>query len=146
MTSTIRNIAASAAFSRPRALRGLSVIIALTVSLVIQPGAADARVRAGGAYAGAYDGIWNVVFATTRGTCSTGYSVPFTINGSRVSSAGGGQVTGTVGRGGSVAVNVSVGASRASGSGRLAGNNGAGYWRGIISGDPCSGIWQARRG
>jgi hypothetical protein len=142
MTSSIRNIASSAAFSRPRALRGLSVIIALTVFLVIQPGAADARVRAGGAY----DGVWNVVFATTRGTCSTGYSVPFTVNGSRVSSAGGGQVSGTVGRGGSVAVNVSVGASRASGSGRLARNNGAGSWRGIISGDPCSGIWQARRG
>jgi hypothetical protein len=142
MTSSIRNIASSAAFSRPRALRGLSVIIALTVFLVIQPGAADARVRAGGAY----DGIWNVVFATTRGTCSTGYSVPFTVNGSRVSSAGGGQVSGTVGRGGSVAVNVSVGASRASGSGRLARNNGAGSWRGIISGDPCSGIWQATRG
>ena len=142
MTSSIRNIASSAVFSRPRALRGLSVIIALTVFLVIQPGAADARVRAGGAY----DGVWNVVFATTRGTCSTGYSVPFTVNGSRVSSAGGGQVSGTVGRGGSVAVNVSVGASRASGSGRLARNNGAGSWRGIISGDPCSGIWQARRG
>jgi hypothetical protein len=146
MTSSIRNIASSAAFSRPRALRALSVIIALTVFLVIQPGAADARVRAGGAYAGAYDGIWNVVFATTRGTCSTGYSVPFTVNGSRVSSAGGGQVSGTVGRGGSVAVNVSVGASRASGSGRLGRNNGAGSWRGIISGDPCSGIWQATRG
>jgi hypothetical protein len=141
MTSSIRNIASSAAFSRPRALRGLSVIIALTVFLVIQPGAADARVRAGGAY----DGIWNVVFATTRGTCSTGYSVPFTVNGSRVSSAGGGQVSGTIGRGGSVAVNVSVGTSRASGSGRLARNNGAGSWRGIISGDPCSGIWQATR-
>jgi hypothetical protein len=41
---------------------------------------------------------------------------------------------------------VSVGASRASGSGRLARNNGAGSWRGIISGDPCSGIWQATRG
>jgi hypothetical protein len=54
--------------------------------------------------------------------------------------------SGTVGRGGSVAVNVSVGASRASGSGRLARNNGAGSWRGIISGDPCSGIWQATRG
>jgi hypothetical protein len=142
MTTSIRNIASSAAFSSPRPLRGLSVLIALTVSAGVQPGAADARVRAGGAY----DGIWNVVFATTRGTCSTGYSVPFTVNGSRVSSAGGGRVSGTVGRGGSVAVNVSVGVSRASGTGRLAGNNGAGSWRGIISGDPCSGIWQARRG
>ena len=30
---------------------------------------------------GAYDGIWNVVFATTRGNCSSGYSVPFTVVG-----------------------------------------------------------------
>ena len=142
MTSSIKNTVAAAAFSRSRILRGLSVIIALTVSVGIQPGVAEARVRAGGAY----DGIWNVVFATTRGTCSSGYNVPFTVNGGRVSSAGGGRVSGTVGRGGGVAVNVSVGASRASGSGRLAGNNGAGSWRGIISGDHCSGVWQARRG
>jgi hypothetical protein len=117
-------------------------IIALTVSFLIQPVAADARVRA----SGAYDGIWNVVFATTRGTCSSGYRVPFTVSGGRVSSAGGGRVSGTVGRSGSVFVNVSVGASRANGSGRLAGSSGAGSWRGIISGDPCSGIWQATRG
>jgi len=50
-----------------------------------------------------------------------------------VSSAGGGRVSGTVGRSGGVAVNVSVGASRASGGGRLVGNGGAGSWRGIIS-------------
>ena len=50
--------------------------------------------------AGAYDGIWNVVFATTRGNCSSGYSVPFTVTGSRVSSAGGGRVSGSVSRAG----------------------------------------------
>ena len=49
---------------------------------------------------GAYDGTWNVVFATTRGNCSSGYSVPFTVTGSRVSSAGGGRVSGSVNRGG----------------------------------------------
>ena len=95
--------------------------------------------------AGAYDGTWNVVFATTRGNCSSGYSVPFTVIGSRVSSAGGGRVSGSVNRAGAVAVNVSVGASRASGGGRLAGTYGAGAWRGIITGDRCSGTWQATR-
>ena len=54
--------------------------------------------------AGAYDGTWNVVFATTRGNCSSGYSVPFTVRGSRVSSAGGGRVSGSVNRAGAVAV------------------------------------------
>jgi len=107
---------------------------------VAAPGAADAARRAG-----AYDGTWNVVFATTRGRCSSGYSVPFTVTGGRVSSAGGGRVSGSVGRGGSVAVKVSVGASKASGGGRLAGNSGAGAWSGIITGDRCSGTWQATR-
>ena len=94
---------------------------------------------------GAYDGTWNVVFATTRGNCSSGYSVPFTVTGSRVSSAGGGRVSGSVNRAGAVAVNVSVGASKASGGGRLVGTSGAGAWRGIITGDRCSGTWQATR-
>ena len=104
------------------------------------PGSADAARRAG-----AYDGTWNVVFATTRGNCSSGYRVPFTVQGSRVSSAGGGRVSGSVSRTGGVAVAVSVGASRASGGGRLAGNSGAGSWRGVITGDRCSGTWQATR-
>ena len=123
----------SSLFARSRDLALLAVLA--TVAL---PSAADAR-------AGGYDGIWNVTFATTRGNCSSGYSVPFTVTGSRVSSAGGGRVSGRVKRGGAVAVQVSVGASHASGGGRLAGMNGAGSWRGVISGDQCSGTWQATR-
>ena len=117
-------------FTSPRRLALLAVLA--TAAL---PSTADARV-------GGYDGIWNVTFATTRGNCSSGYSVPFTVTGSRVSSAGGGRVSGTVKRGGAVAVHVSVGASHASGGGRLAGLNGTGSWKGIISGDQCSGTWQ----
>ena len=120
-------------------LRWVAAIAALAALSV--PATADARIMRGGAY----DGIWNVVFATTRGNCSSGYSVPFTVTGSRVSSAGGGRVSGSVNRAGAVAVRVSVGASKASGGGRLAGRSGAGSWRGIISGDRCSGTWQAAR-
>ena len=105
-------------------LRTLSVLAAAAVTVAVSD-PADAAARAG-----AYDGLWNVVFATTRGNCSSGYSVPFTVAGSRA---------------GGVAVNVSVGASRASGGGRLVGTSGAGSWRGIISGDRCSGTWQATR-
>jgi len=112
-------------------------VIAATATV---PGATEAAARGG-----AYDGIWNVVFATTRGNCRSGYSVPFTVTGGRVSSAGGGRVSGSVNRAGGVAVDVSVGASRASGGGRLVGTYGAGSWRGIISGDRCSGTWQATR-
>ncbi len=106
------------------------------------PGSAEAARRVRG---GAYDGVWNVVFATTRGNCSSGYRVPFTVAGSRVSSAGGGRVSGSVSRRGAVAVYVSVGASHANGGGRLNSASGAGVWRGIITGDRCSGTWQATR-
>jgi len=95
--------------------------------------------------AGAYDGTWNVVFATRAGNCSSNNSVPFTVTGTRVSSAGGGKVTGGISPGGNVSVRISVGASIATGSGRLAGNSGAGRWSGIITGDKCSGSWQATR-
>jgi hypothetical protein len=125
---------------RRHSWRWLPLLAALTA--VAGPGSADAAPRA----RGAYDGVWNVVFATTRGNCSSGYSVPFTVVGSRVSSAGGGRVSGSVNRSGAVAVHVSVGASKASGGGRLAGSYGAGSWRGIITGDYCSGTWQATRG
>jgi len=66
--------------------------------------------------------------------------------GSRVSSAGGGRVTGGISPAGYVSVRISLGLSAASGTGRLVGSSGAGRWSGIISGDRCSGIWQARRG
>lgn len=129
-----------AAIRSGRALCWLPVAAALAA--VAAPVEADAaRGRAGGAY----DGTWNVVFSTTRGNCSSGYSVPFIVSGKRVSSAGGGRVSGSVRSNGAVAVNVSVGASRATGGGRLAGSGGAGAWSGIITGDRCSGTWQATR-
>ena len=131
-----------AEFPCPRALRWLPLFAALAA--MAAPDAAEAGPKGGKALR-AYDGTWNVVFATTRGNCSSGYSVPFTVMGSRVSSAGGGRVSGSVNRAGAVAVNVSVGASRASGGGRLAGAYGAGAWHGIITGDRCSGTWQATR-
>lgn len=124
-------------FPRVRVSRSLFAVAALAVLTI-----ADAdHARA----AGRYDGTWTTVFATTRGNCSSGYSVPFLVTGARVTSAGGGRVSGSVTRSGSVAVAVSVGASRASGGGRLVGNSGFGRWSGIITGDRCSGTWQATR-
>src|SRR6266498_280039 len=92
MTNFHRSLARFAAFSDLRTLRWLPVFAALATAAV--PASADAatRTRDGGAY----DGTWNVVFATTRGNCSSGYSVPFAVAGNRVSSAGGGRVSGTV--------------------------------------------------
>jgi hypothetical protein len=134
----------TAFFTNFRPIRAARWIFAVAVFAGMAGTPADAAM-AGMVRPGSYDGVWNVQFATQAGNCSSN-SVPFTVAGRRVSSAGGGKVTGGINGGGIVSVNISVGASHASGSGRLAGNSGAGRWSGIISGDRCSGIWQATRG
>jgi hypothetical protein len=142
MSISARSIAYFADFRRLRALSCAFALALLTT--LAAPNPADATT--GMIRAGAYDGTWNVLFATRMGNCSSTNSVPFNVTGTRVSSAGGGKVTGGIGRGGIVSVQISVGASKASGSGRLAGNSGTGRWSGIITGDKCSGTWQATRG
>jgi hypothetical protein len=145
MTTSARPVVFFADSSRTRALRWI-FFTGMVLAIAGMPHSAEARrARIAGAPR-AYNGTWNVVFSTLAGNCSSTNSVPFTVSGSRVSSAGGGKVTGGIGRRGSVSVTISVGASRASGSGRLVGNSGAGRWSGIISGDRCSGSWQAARG
>ena len=134
--STIARYANFKFSSARQAALGVAVLT-LAVGLCT-PGDAAPRARA-------YDGTWNVVFTTKAGNCSSNNSAPFNVAGTQVSSAGGGKVTGGVTRGGAVAVNISVGLSHASGTGRLVGNSGTGRWSGVISGDKCSGTWQATR-
>jgi hypothetical protein len=137
MTISARPIALFADFRVSRALR--AVFAAVVLATAAAPGTADA------AMPGAYDGTWNVTFTPQAGNCHATNTVPFMVAGTRVSSAGGGKVTGGISRSGSVAVRITVGASWANGSGRLAGNSGAGRWSGVITGDQCSGSWQAIR-
>jgi hypothetical protein len=141
MTISARIISFSTDSSHSRASRRILLAAAVAALIGASPGA-YARPAA---MAGAYDGTWNVVFFTQAGNCSATNSVPFAVFGRRVSSAGGGKVTGGISRSGVVAVSISVGASHASGSGRLVGNSGSGRWSGIITGDRCSGSWQATR-
>jgi hypothetical protein len=140
MSISTRSIASFADFRPSRALRW--AFAAAVLAAVAAPPAADAAARV---RPGAYDGTWNVTFTPQAGNCLASNTVPFMVSGTRVASAGGGKVTGGVSPGGNVSVTVSVGASKASGSGRLAGNSGAGRWSGIITGDRCSGVWQATR-
>jgi hypothetical protein len=142
MTISARSIADSTNSSAIRALRWISAAVVLATIAI--PGAADAKM-ARVARPGAYDGTWNVMFATQAGNCSSTNSVPFSVLGTRVSSAGGGKVTGGVTPNGAVSVHISVGMSAADGKGRLVGNTGTGRWNGVISGDRCSGTWQASR-
>jgi len=141
MPISAQSIALFTNFGRARARPWIFAAAVVAAAAGI-PDRADANVARG---AGAYDGVWNVTFATQAGNCSSTNSVPFTVAGTRVSSAGGGKVTGGISRAGIVSVRISVGASVATGSGRLAGNSGTGRWSGIITGDRCSGSWQATR-
>ncbi len=117
------------------------ILAALVLAAGAAPDIADARA----ARPGAFDGTWNVTFTPRAGNCHATNTVPFNVYGTHVSSAGGGKVTGGITRKGNVTVRITVGASYADGSGRLAGNSGAGRWSGLITGDRCSGIWQAIR-
>jgi hypothetical protein len=139
MSISTRSIALFTGFPPSRVLRG--AFAAAVFAALVLPSAADATARR----PGAYDGTWNVTFTPQAGNCHASNTVPFMVAGTRVASAGGGKVTGGVSPGGNVAVTISVGASKADGRGRLAGNSGTGRWSGIITGDRCSGVWQATR-
>jgi hypothetical protein len=127
--------------SRGRLRWLLAASVLATIAAAPDPADA-ARRRAGGNY----DGTWNATFTPQAGNCYSTYSAPFIVSGTQLVSAGGGKVTGGISRNGVVAVRLSVGASFADGRGRLVGNSGAGSWSGIITGDRCSGVWQASRG
>lgn len=143
MTISARSVTFFADFRPSRALRWIFAAAALAA--VAAPDPADAVTRARVVRPGAYDGTWNVTFTPQAGNCHASNTVPFNVYGRRVSSAGGGKVTGGISRNGSVSVRITVGASWANGNGRLAGNSGVGRWSGLITGDRCSGIWQAMR-
>jgi hypothetical protein len=139
MMISVRKTSLFSDFTATRALRW--IFAAAVLAAVAAPVAAAAAT----ARPGAYDGTWNVMFSPQAGNCHASNTVPFMVSGTRVSSAGGGKVTGGISRGGVVSVRISVGASWANGNGRLAGNSGAGRWSGVITGDQCSGVWQATR-
>ena len=139
MSISTRSIACFAYFRPSRALRW--ALVAAALGAIAAPPAADARL----VRPGAYDGTWNVTFTPQAGNCHASNTVPFMVSGTRVASAGGGKVTGGIRRDGSVSVRITVGASWADGGGRLAGNAGSGRWSGVITGDRCSGVWQATR-
>src|SRR6266436_3537971 len=136
MTMSARIDGFFADFRSRRALRRIFVAALLTTAAV------PAATRA----AGGYDGIWTVLIITQAGNCDPAYSYPFRVSGGRISTAGAAEVSGSVGRGGSVMVRILAGGSVATGSGRLGSSTGAGRWSARLSGGNCSGTWQATRG
>jgi len=127
---------------RPVCLGLAAVVIAAWTAV---PGAATAKAARAG-MAGRYDGNWNVLIVTQAGGCDQAYSFPVQIVGGRVqSNVATATITGSVGRGGGVAVRLSSGASYATGSGRLSLSSGGGRWSGKGSSGVCSGRWEATR-
>lgn len=90
-----------------------------------------------------YDGSWSVLVVTEKGTCDPAYRYPVRITHGQLVNAGaaGFTVSGAVQPTGAITVTVSAAGKSASGSGKLAGDEGAGMW----SGGSCSGSWTAER-
>jgi len=90
-----------------------------------------------------YDGLWSVSIVTEKGDCDRGYRYPIRILQGVLANGGSDPFTisGKVSPSGAIVVTVSAGNKSATGSGRLAGNIGAGYWQG----GSCSGTWSAER-
>ncbi len=90
-----------------------------------------------------YDGLWSVSIVTEKGDCDPGYRYPVRIENGMLANAGDAvfTITGRVGTTGAISVTLSGGGKSATGSGRLAGNIGTGFW----TGGSCSGSWSAER-
>lgn len=90
-----------------------------------------------------YDGLWSVLIVTEKGTCDRAYRYPVRISKGTLVNATDSPITisGKVGGNGAVTVMVSYHDKSANGSGRLAGDTGAGSW----SGGSCAGTWEAER-
>ncbi len=90
-----------------------------------------------------YDGLWSVSIVTEKGDCDRGYRYPIRIAHGMLANGGSDPfaISGRVTPSGGITVTVSHGEQSATGSGRLAGNSGTGYWHG----GACSGSWTAER-
>jgi hypothetical protein len=90
-----------------------------------------------------YDGIWSVSIVTEKGDCDRGYRYPIRISHGVLANGGSDPFTisGRVLPSGAITVMVSAGQKSATGTGRLAGNSGQGFW----TGNSCSGSWSAER-
>jgi hypothetical protein len=92
-----------------------------------------------------YDGPWNLVFYTQRGSCDQTYNFSVNINDGIVTHPNLVKFRGLVAKSGAVRASVTVQDKYASGSGRLTGNSGHGMWSGRTGTERCSGYWTAQR-
>jgi hypothetical protein len=90
-----------------------------------------------------YDGRWNVLAITEKGSCDTGYRHEVSVGKGRVIYVGDAAIgmDGTIAANGGVKVSIGRNGESASGTGRLSANAGIGTWRS----DDCSDRWEAER-
>lgn len=93
----------------------------------------------------AYDGSWDLVFVTQKGTCDPAYNFTVNISDGVVSHPNLVRLKGYVAKSGSVRASVTVQDKFASGTGRLSGTSGRGTWNGRAGTGRCSGYWTAQR-
>src|SRR5262249_55246151 len=93
----------------------------------------------------AYDGSWNLVFATQRGTCDPTYNFTVNITNGIVTHPNLVRFHGLVQRSGAVRASVTVMDKYASGRGRLLATTGRGTWSGYSGTERCGGSWTAQK-
>jgi hypothetical protein len=108
-----------------------------TLGLAVTPAGAFANDRG-------FDGNWSVEIITSRGACSSDVRFNIEVRDGAVFATGL-DVRGKVAANGATQVRIASGNQSASGSGRLAGNSGAGTWQGVGSQGACAGKWSAIR-
>jgi hypothetical protein len=118
-------------------MRKLLACAAAVGCLVAAVSAAHAR--------SAYDGSWDLIFVTERGTCDATYNFAVNITDGIVTHPNLVRFRGQVARSGAVRASVTVQDKFAAGSGRLSSNSGRGTWSGHSGNSRCSGYWTAQR-
>jgi hypothetical protein len=93
----------------------------------------------------AYDGSWDLVFVTQKGTCDPTYNFTVNVSDGDVTHPNLVKFKGHVAKSGSVRASVTVHDKFASGTGRFFGTSGRGIWNGRAGGARCSGYWTAQR-
>lgn len=114
-----------------------SLLIAATSCFIAFAPAAYAR--------SAYDGSWDLVFVTQRGTCDSSYTFTVDVTNGIVTHPNLLKFRGYVARSGAVRASVTVQDKYATGVGKLVATSGRGTWTGHSGMARCSGYWTARR-
>lgn len=128
-------------------------IVSTSIKAAIPPLTTDVRLRARpghplepAAYGrSAYDGSWDLVFVTQRGTCDSSYSFTVDVTNGIVTHPNLVKFRGYVTRSGAVRATVTVHDKYAAGTGKLFATTGRGTWSGHSGSARCSGYWSAQR-